>query len=67
MKWRQVEKKLRALGFTKGATSRHRTIWNCPCASHEHAVGVENHPSSEAYIFDYKRKLGIHLDDFGKV
>jgi len=65
MRWRQVEQKLKDIGFTEGAMSKHRTIWNCPCPSHEHAVGVENHPSKEAYIHDYKRKLGPHRKDFG--
>ena len=65
MKWRQVEQRLRNCGFTIGTQSKHRTIWNCPCPHHEHAVGVENHPSNEAYIFDYKRKLGPHRECFG--
>lgn len=67
MKWRQIEKKLRRIGFTKGEMSTHRTIWNCPCADKSHAVGVENHPAKEAYPYDYKRKLGPHLKDFGKI
>jgi hypothetical protein len=69
MNWRQIEKKLRKIGYTKGESSRHRTIWNCPCLSpnNEHAVGVGNHPNQEAYPNDYKRKLGPHLKDFGKI
>lgn len=67
MTWKSIEKKLRRCGFTKGEKSRHRTIWNCPCTTMEHAVGVENHPNKEAYPYDYKRKLGPHLECFGKI
>lgn len=67
MTWRQIERKLRRMGFTPGITTRHRTIWNCPCPTKEHAVGVENHPNKEAYPYDYKRKLGPHLKEFGKI
>lgn len=66
-KWRQVEQKLKKIGFTDGERSKHRKIMLCPCPNHEHSVGVMNHPDQEAYIFDYKRKLGLHLADFGKV
>lgn len=67
MKWRQIEKKLKKIGFCKGEKSKHRTIWNCPCPTKEHPVGVENHPNKEAYPYDYKKKLGPHLKDFGKI
>ncbi len=66
MKWPQVEKRLRAIGFIEGERTKHHKIMLCPCPNHEHSVGVENHPTKEAYIFDYKRKLGPHLKDFGK-
>lgn len=67
-KWRKVLQKLIAIGYTKGVMSKHRTIYNCPCPNHEHPVGVEtNHLCDEAYPYDYKRKLGPHLKDFGKV
>lgn len=67
MTWRQIEQKLRDIGFTRGEQSKHRKIMLCPCPNHEHSVGVENHPSKEAYPKDYKRKLGPHLKDFGKI
>ena len=67
MKWRQVEKRLRRIGYKEGERSRERTIWNCPCPGMVHPVGVGNHPSQEAYPWDYKRKLGSHLKAFGKI
>jgi len=67
MNWRQIEKRLRQMKFLKGEKSTHRTLWICPCPSREHVVGVENHPSKEAYPHDYKRKLGLHLKEFGKI
>ena len=67
MNWRQVSKKLRKVGYTEGARSNERTIWNCPCPDKIHPVGVINHPSKEAFPFDYKRKLGPHLKSFGKI
>lgn len=66
MNWRQIARKLKKIGFLEGERSKHRTIWNCPCLTKDHPVGVENHPNEEAYPHDYKRKLGPHLKDFGK-
>lgn len=65
MNWRQVEQRLRKIGYTKGEESKERTIWNCPCEDKAHPVGVGKHPSKEAYFFDYKRKLGPHKKAFG--
>lgn len=67
MKWKQIERRLKKIGYSKGEKSNHRTIWNCPCFNKEHPVGVENHPSKEAYPYDYKRKLGPHLKQFGHI
>ncbi|OGE00047.1 hypothetical protein A3J17_05170 [Candidatus Curtissbacteria bacterium RIFCSPLOWO2_02_FULL_40_11] len=64
MNWRQVERKLRKINYTKGERSKERIIYNCPCPDKSHPVGVGLHPSQEAYPHDYKRKLGPHLDDF---
>ena len=67
MTWKQIEKRLKKCGYTKGEQSNHRTIWNCDCPTKEHAVGVENHPTKEAYPYDYNRKMGPHLKCFGRI
>jgi len=66
-KWRELEKRLRKLGFIRGESTRHHTIYNCPCKGSPHSVGIENHPNKEAYAYDFKRKLGPHLEEFGKI
>lgn len=67
MNWRQVAQRLRKIGYSEGPSTRHRTIYNCPCPNHDHPVGVGHHPTQEAFPNDYKRKLGPHLKDFGKI
>lgn len=65
MRWREVAQRLTKIGFAPGTRSKHRLMYNCPCNDGQaHPVGVENHPSKEAYPLDYKRKLGPHWDDF---
>ena len=64
MTWRQVAKKLRKIGYAEGVRTRERTIYNCPCENKAHPVGVINHPSKEAYPWDYKKKMGPHWKNF---
>ena len=68
MRWNEVIKKLKKLGYKEGKRSKHRTIWNCPCSLKQegHPVGVGNHPSEECYFEGLKRQLGPHKKDFGK-
>ncbi len=70
MKWREVIKKLRKIKYREGRRTRHYTIWNCPCetnAGNAHPVGVGNHLTEDCRFKDFKRQLGPHLKEFGKI
>lgn len=67
MKWNEVTKRLKKIKYSKGARTRHYTIWNCPCTIEEdsHPVGVGLHPTEECRFGGLKRQLGPHAKDFG--
>lgn len=67
MKNNEIAKRLKKIGYIEGARVRHYTIWNCPCADKSHPVGVGNQPAKESYFKGYKKQLGLHARDFGKV
>lgn len=67
MKNSEISKRLKKIGYIQGTRTRHYTIWNCSCENKLHPVGVGNHPSRESYFKGYKKQLGPHLKDFGKI
>ena len=68
MRWNEVVKKIKKIGYKKGVRTRHKTIWNCPCPIEEgtHPVGVGNQPSKECHFEGLKSQLGPHKNEFGK-
>jgi len=63
----EIIKRLKKIGFTKGRTSRHSTMWNCPCSEKNHVVGVGNHPSDECWFLpQVHKRLGPHIGEFNQ-
>ncbi len=56
----ELIRKLKKIKYTQGIRSTHYTVWNCPCSSKLHAVGVGNHGSQESYFLGWKKQLGPH-------
>jgi len=67
MKNNEIIKRLKRIGYKPGVSTRHTQIWNCPCPDMSHPVGVGHHPARESYFKGYKKQLGPHLKDFGKI
>jgi len=67
MKWNEIIKKIKKIGYSEGKRVTHCTIWNCPCPSKEHPVGLGNHPSEECRFSGLKRQLGPHAAEIGLV
>ena len=67
MRWNEVTKKLRKIGYKEGERATHYTVWNCPCNNDvgSHPVGVGLHATEECRFHGLKRQLGPHAKDFG--
>lgn len=67
MRWNEVIKKLKKIKYKEGTRTRHYTIWNCSCQDKNHPVGVGNHLTEECRFGGFKRQLGPHAKEFGKI
>jgi len=63
----EIIKRLKKIGYKEGTRVTHYTFWNCPCKENAHPVGVGNQPSKESYFKGYKKQLGSHAKEFGKI
>lgn len=66
MKWSEVRKKIKKIGYKEGEKTNHFTTWNCPCINGEsHPVGLGNHLTEECRFGGLKRQLGPHAKQIG--
>ena len=67
MKWSEITRKIKKIGYTEYKRVTHYTTWNCPCPNKEHPVGIGNHPNEECRFGGLKRQLGPHAEEIGLV